>query len=356
MKQKIYSWVDDRFQIGDFVEFMRHKRVPMHGYTILYYFGGIAMFFFVLQVISGILLLLYYKPGEDSAYESIQFITSQVEFGWLVRSVHAWSANLMVFAAFVHMFSVFFTRAFRKPRELTWITGVGLLFLGMGFGFSGYLLPWNELAFFATKVGTDITGAVPIIGDFTLRLLRGGEDVNGGTLSRFFAIHIAILPAIFTVLLTVHLFFVQRQGMSEPDSWEREPEEKRRYMPFFPHFMLRDFLLWIVALNILALLAILWPSHLGLKADPFAPAPAGIRPEWYFMFMFQTLKLIPAHVLFVEGEILGIIGFGLGAVAWVFLPFWIGSRVRSATVTTIGTLVVLYIIAMTIWGYMATRG
>ncbi len=354
MKQKIYSWVDERFQIGNFVEFMHHKRVPMHGHTIFYYFGGIAMFFFVIQVISGILLLLYYKPGVDSAYESIQFITSQVEFGWLIRSIHAWSANLMVLAAFVHMFSVFFTRAFKKPRELTWISGVALLFLGMGFGFSGYLLPWNELAFFATKVGTDITGAVPVIGDFALRLLRGGEDVTGGTLSRFFAIHIAILPAIFTVLLTAHLFFVQRQGMSEPDSWQDEPEEKHRYMPFFPHFMLRDFLLWIVALNILALLAILWPSHLGLKADPFAPAPAGIRPEWYFMFMFQTLKMIPPHVFFMEGEVLGIVGFGLGAVAWVLIPFWIGPKIKSATIATLGTLIVLYIISMTIWGYMAT--
>ncbi len=353
MKDKLYSWFDERFQIGNLVEFMQHKRVPLHGKTILYYFGGIAMFFFVIQVISGILLLLYYKPGEDTAYETVQFIASQVEFGWLIRSIHAWSANLMIFAAFVHMFSVFLTRAFRKPRELTWITGVILLLLGMGFGFSGYLLPWNELAFFATKVGTDIVGAVPLIGDFALRLLRGGEDVTGGTMSRFFALHVAVLPAIFTVLLSIHLIFVQRQGMSEPDNWEEVPEESRRYMPFFPQFMLRDILFWIVALNILALFAILWPSHLGLKADPFAPAPAGIRPEWYFMFMFQTLKLIPPHVLFMEGEVLGILGFGLAGLVWMLFPLWVGTKVKTRTVVIFGTVIALYILGMTAWGYMA---
>ncbi len=354
MKEKLYHWIDERFQIGNLVRFMQHKRVPMHGKSIFYYFGGIAMFFFTIQVISGILLLLYYKPGEATAYESVQFITSEVEFGWLVRSIHAWSANLMILAAFIHMFTVFFERAFRMPRELTWITGGILLMLGMGFGFSGYLLPWNELAYFATKVGTDIMGAIPLIGPFALKLLRGGEDVTGATLSRFFAVHVAVMPALFTLILSIHLLFVQRQGMSEPDEWKEIKEGDRRYMPFFPHFMLRDVLLWTVALNVLALLAILWPSELGLKADPFASAPAGIRPEWYFLFMFQTLKLIPPHVLFMEGEILGIVGFGVGAAAWVLLPLWIGSKVKSTTTGIIGTLVVLYIVGMTVWGYIAS--
>jgi cytochrome b6 len=351
---RFYSWLDERFQIQALVEFMRHKKVPRHGETMWYYFGGIALFLFLIQIMTGILLLLYYKPGEDSAYESVQFITSQVEFGWLVRSLHAWSSNLMLLAVFIHMFSVFFTRAFRWPRELTWVSGVILLFLGLGFGFSGYLLPWNELAFFATKVGTDIVGAVPVIGDFALRLLRGGEDVTGATLSRFFALHVAILPAIFVSFLILHLIFVQRQGMSEPEGWKALRREDKKYMPFFPHFLLRDLLLWIVALNVLALFAVLWPSELGLKADPFAPAPAGIKPEWYFMFMFQTLKLIPAHVWFIEGEVLGILGFGLAALSWLLVPVWIGSKLRSRSVTITGVVIVIYMLAMTIWGFVAS--
>ncbi|MBL7034022.1 MAG: cytochrome b N-terminal domain-containing protein [Candidatus Delongbacteria bacterium] len=352
MTKALFKWIDDRFQIQDLVEFLRHKQVPRHGKSLWYYFGGISLFFFLIQVVSGILLLLYYKPGEDSAYEAVQFITAEVEFGWLVRSVHTWAANLMILSAFIHMFSVLFTRAFVKPRELTWITGTLLLFVGLGFGFSGYLLPWNELAFFATKVGTDIVGAIPFIGDSALQLLRGGEDVTGATLSRFFAIHVAVMPAIFTLLLSVHLIMVQRQGMSEPENWKKLPEGDKRYMPFFPHFLLRDLLIWIVALNVLALLAILWPSELGLKADPFLPAPAGIMPEWYFIFMFQTLKLIPAHVLFMEGELLGIFGFGLGAIVWMLLPLWIGHKVRSSTVSLLGILVIIYIVGMTIWGFL----
>ena len=161
--------------------------------------GGITLFLVGVQVLTGILLLLYYRPSAGEAYESVKFIVSQVEFGWLIRNVHSWSANLLIFMAFVHLFSTLFLRSYRKPRELTWVTGVLLLFVMMGFGFSGYLLPWNELAFFATKVGTGIAGAVPVVGDFTLRFLRGGDDVTGATLTRFYGLHVAILPAIMTV-------------------------------------------------------------------------------------------------------------------------------------------------------------
>ena len=145
-----------------------------------------TLFLFGVQVFTGILLLLYYRPSAAEAYESVQFIVTQVEFGWLIRNVHSWSANLLIGAAFAHFFSVFFLKSYRKPRELTWVTGMLLLFLMLGFGFSGYLLPWNELSFFATKVGTGIAGAMPLVGRFLLRLLRGGDDVTGATLSRFY--------------------------------------------------------------------------------------------------------------------------------------------------------------------------
>ena len=143
-------------------------------------------------------------------------------FGWLIRSIHSWSANLMVFFAFVHLATVYFTKSYRNPREMTWVTGCLLLFLAMAFGFSGYLLPWNQLAFFATKVGTDIAGAVPFIGEWMLRFLRGGDRVTGGTLSRFYGWHVAILPAITTVLLGIHLLLVQVQGMSVPPKQQDE--------------------------------------------------------------------------------------------------------------------------------------
>jgi len=351
----LFSWVDDRFHITPLLEFMRHKQVPVHRHTFWYYMGGVALFLFMVQVISGILLVLYYQPDEANAYESVRFITTKVSFGWLIRSVHSWSANLMVLFVFIHMFSTFFTRAYHKPRELTWVTGFVMLALVMGFGFTGYLLPWNELAFFATKVGTDIAGAVPFIGNATKVLLRGGEEVTGATLTRFFAIHIALLPAIFTALLGIHLLFVQRQGMHEPEHVQRLPQEKKKMIPFFPNFLLRDTLLWLMVLNVLLFLAVFFPWELGEKADAFASAPQGIKPEWYFMFMFQTLKLIPGHVWFMEGEVLGIMAFMIAGIAWMLVPFWEAKRRadgRPRTVTIIGVMAIIYMLAMTIWGYL----
>jgi len=349
------GWLDERYRIRELLGFLGHKTVPLGPHFVWYYFGGVSLFLFMVQVLTGIMLLLYYQPGEATAHESVKFLISEVQFGWLVRSLHSWSANLMVGAIFVHMFSVFFTRAYRKPRELTWVSGFLLLALTLGFGFSGYLLPWDELAFFATKVGTDIVGALPVVGDFLLVLLRGSEDVTGATLTRFFGIHIALLPGLFTMILAVHLIQIQRQGMSEPEHLQKQPAEKRRSMPFFPAFLLRDLLLWLVVLNVLAVLAVVFPWELGPKADPFAPAPAGIRPEWYFMFMFETLKLLPAHIWIVEGELFGILVFGIGGLLWLLVPFLGRGSERGARhrwLLRAGIVVVAYIAIMTARGYM----
>jgi cytochrome b6 len=207
---------------------------------------------------------------------------------------------------------------------LTWITGMLLLFIVLGFGFSGYLLPWNTLAFFATKVGTDMAGFVPIFGKWILVFLRGGQEVTGATLTRFFGFHVAVLPGLATLLLAMHLLLVQRLGMSVPPSVERAIEEGReqpRAMPFFPNFLLRDIIGWYAALGTLGALAAIFPWELGTKADAFASAPAGIRPEWYFLFMFQTLKYLPAKLWFIDGELLGLMGFGLAGLVWLVVPF-----------------------------------
>ncbi|MBP1596107.1 MAG: petB, partial [Acidobacteria bacterium] len=202
------DWLEERLGWRAAQELIEHKDVPRHRHTVWYYFGGMTLFLFGVQVCTGILLLLYYRPSAETAFESVQFIMTEVQFGWLIRSVHSWSANLMIGAAFVHMFSTMFLRAFRRPREITWISGVLLFFLSLAFGFSGYLLPWNKLAYFATKVGTDIAGVVPLIGPFLLRFLRGGDEVTGATLTRFFGFHVAILPAAATVLVSLHLYLV----------------------------------------------------------------------------------------------------------------------------------------------------
>jgi len=353
---KFYDWVDRRVELSDLVEFMGKKYVPVNRHSIWYYFGGVSLFLFIIQVVTGIMLLLYYKGSEELAFESIQFIMSKVQFGWLIRSIHSWAANLFVLSAMIHMFSVYFTKAYRKPREITWLTGMLMFFLALGFGFSGYLLPWNELAFFATKVGTDIAGALPVIGDPIMEFLRGGEDVTGATLSRFFGFHVAVLPGLFTVLLGVHLLLVQRQGMSEPIGEEHAAKDESKRMPFFPNFLLRDLLLWLMVLNVLAILAVFFPWELGLKADPFASAPAGIRPEWYFMYMFQTLKYLPAQIWLIDGEVFGILMFGLAGLLWTIVPFWDRKSNRgekNRLINYLGLFAVMYIILFTIIGYLS---
>lgn len=354
LKDRIYNWFEERCGISAVAEFAKKKKVPLYYGTIWYYLGGISLFLFIVQVVTGVLLLFYYRPGADAAYESVKYITTKVPFGWLIRSVHSWSANILILVLLVHAISVFFIRSYKKPRELTWYSGFLLLLLCLGFGFSGYLLPWNKLAFFATKVGTDIAGSVPLIGVYVLKFLRGGENVTDATLSRFFAFHIFILPMIAFALLAVHLFLVQRQGMSEPRGYLSIPAEKRKQMPFFPNFFYRDFFVWLVVLNILALLAVFFPWELGEKAELFAPAPAGIKPEWYFMFMFETLKLIPSKILIFEGEVIGILGFALLFALWFFVPVLDRNhdKPRKKIHTILGLISLFYILAFTIYGYI----
>jgi cytochrome b6 len=353
MRAKVMQeWLDERLSISALSDIARKKEIPVHRYSIWYYFGGMTLFLFVVQVVTGILLLLYYRPSAENAFESVQFIVTEVKFGWLIRSIHSWSANLMIATLFIHLFSVFFLRAYRRPREMTWVSGVVLLFLAICFGFSGYLLPWNKLAFFATKVGTEIAGVIPIIGRPMLRFLRGGDDVTGATLTRFFGFHVAVLPATATVFLAVHVLLVQLHGMSVPPSLKGQ---NLRKMKFIPNFLLRDLIGWILAIGVLAALAALFPWELGEKADPFAPAPAGIKPEWYFLFMFQTLKYLPAKILGMDGEVLGIMAFNVVALLLFIVPFvdrGPENRRRTLIFNIIGVLALLYILVMTVIGYV----
>jgi cytochrome b6 len=348
--RRIYQFLDERLALEPLVEYARRKEVPRHRFSWAYFFGGLTLFFFIVQVCSGILLLLYYRPTAEAAFDSVQFIMTRVRFGWLVRSVHSWSANLMILAAFVHMFSVFLMKAYGRPRELTWWTGCVLLALSMGFGFSGYLLPWNELAFMATSVGTEMVHQTPLVGGWLLRFLRGGEEVTGATLTRFFGFHVAVLPMLTTTLLLAHLLFVQRQGMHVPSS-ARAENRRRPAMRFIPNFMLRELLVWLIGLALLAALAACFPWELGRKADPFASAPPGIKPDWYFLFVFETLKLLPAYVFGLEGELIGLAAFGLVAVLWLLVPVFdrrTRHGERSPLFTLIGCLTILYIAGMTL--------
>jgi cytochrome b6 len=231
---------------------------------------------------------------------------------------------------------------------MTWVTGILLLGVFLGFGFSGYLLQWNELAFFATRVGTAIVGVVPIVGDELLLLARGGENVTGDTLARFYSLHVVVFPLLTFALLGLHLFLVQKHGMSVPS--QEGNASHLPSMPFVPHFLLRDMVGWYLALGLLAALAALFPWELGKKADPFASAPVGIKPEWYFLFMFQALKLIPGAVGPFEGEVLGVLAFSFCGLVVLFTPFLDRGPISRKVLNCLAAAAVSFFIVMTAWG------
>jgi quinol-cytochrome oxidoreductase complex cytochrome b subunit len=328
---RVARFLFERLGFDDLQYLAAKKRVPIHRTSIFYFLGGMALFLFVVQVITGTLLSLYYKPSPDQAFESVRAIMTEIEFGWLIRSVHSWSANLLIGVLFLHLLTAYIMRAYRRPREFTWFTGLALLAMFLAFGFSGYLLPWNELSFFATSVGTKITEYVPLVGHPLKLLARSGEEVTGDTLARFYSLHVVILPLAVLAILGVHLYLVQKHGMSVPDgeAARHGGADKVPSMPFVPHFLLRDMVGWCVALGLLAALAAFLPWELGQKANPFESAPP-VKPEWYFLFMFATLEQLPGEIFGIEGPTVGVLFFGLCGLIVLLVPFldWGAGRGR----------------------------
>ena len=226
MMEKVITWLDERLGITGIYDLVFDRKVPKVNWWFT--LGSASLFLFVIQGVTGVFLSVYYVPSPDKAYDSIQYIMNGVTFGWLIRGIHHWGATLMVIFVFIHMLRTFFMGAYKFPREITWLTGVILLLATLGMGFTGYLLPWNQRAFWATTVGTAIAGTVPLIGDFILRVLRGGTDLSGVTLARFFSVHIWFLPAVIVALISVHMYLVIRLGISSmPKEGEVEnPGEK----------------------------------------------------------------------------------------------------------------------------------
>ena len=348
---RVGGWFEERLRISGLIAALLHVRIPVSAQT--YYLGGISLFLFGVQLVSGTLLTLYYKPTADAAYESVKYITSVVEFGWLIRSIHHWGATLMIATVVLHMGRIFVQAAYKYPRELTWVFGIGLLAVTIGFGFTGYLLPWDQKAYWATTVGTEIAGGVPIIGEALLYLLRGGPDVSDATLNRFFGMHVLVLPLLLGLLVVVHLTIVHQLGLASPRHPEPRPERRggaarpvdEPLKPFFPHYILDEVIAWFVVLAALVVLASVLPAGLEEEADPLV-TPPHIKPEWYFLSAYQLLKVVPRTI--------GILAPIVAVVILLLLPFLdrnpaVAKRRRPIALLA-GLLGVIGIVGLTIWG------
>jgi quinol-cytochrome oxidoreductase complex cytochrome b subunit len=348
---RVWHWLDSRYKLALLMEAMLHVEIPRTVRT--YYLGGITLFFFIVQVITGILLTIYYQPTPDTAYDSILFIMNEVNFGWLIRSVHAWGANLMILFCVLHLLRIFFQGVYKAPREITWGAGIFLLAVTLGFGFTGYLLPWDQRAFWATIVGTEIARAVPLIGEYLLVFLRSGPEITARTLSRFYGIHVLVLPASLAFLLAIHLTLVHQQGLADPTgSAQPEPalpgQDKKKLLPFFPNYILDEFIAWYVMLAILIILASLFPAGLEEPANPLV-TPEHTKPEWYFLFLYQWLKFVP--------RLVGVITPLIGGLVLLLLPLidrnpYFPAHKRPVAVA-IGAITVIVVIALTIWGWLS---
>lgn len=263
MKRRIVDFFDERIDLSPIRNWVQHKTVPQHKHSFWYYFGGLALFLITIQIITGILLAFYYSPNPANANESVRYIMEQVKYGWLIRSIHFWGANFLIAVVFVHMFSTYFMKAYRKPREIMWVLGVLIFVLVLTFSFTGYLLPWATLSYFATKVGVNTPILIPVIGNFISRIMQGGEDVGAATLTRMFTMHTVILPLTGIILISLHVFLSQVLGTSVPRSVGSHDGETK----FFPTFLMRDAAVWMGTFAILVAFVTVFPANLGNKVN-----------------------------------------------------------------------------------------
>ncbi len=306
------QFLNERLPLTEFSEHLR-KPLPKH-INLLFSLGSLAMFLLILQAVTGAFLAFYYSPSPEHAHNAVTYISTEVPFGAFVRGLHHWGASAMVIIVVLHLLRVVLYSSYKAPRELTWIFGVLLLLVVLGFGFTGYLLPWDEKAYWATVVGVEIASTAPGLGDFVAKVMRGGTEIGAVTLSRFYALHTIWLPWLAFGLVGVHLFFVRYYGSSGKP--ENTPEEMKTGKPFYPDQVFEDVVGMLVLFVILATVALFVPVPLEDVADP-TNADYDPRPEWYFLFLFQLLKYFQGPF-----EILGTFVIPtVGMLLLLFLPF-----------------------------------
>ncbi|MEK6692691.1 MAG: cytochrome bc complex cytochrome b subunit [Nitrospirota bacterium] len=361
MVQRIREWIEIRTGISELVRSQLIGYMVPRNINIFYSLGIVAFVAYIIQAITGIFLLIYYAPHEDHAFKSIQLIMNTVPYGWLFRLMHVVGSNLMVAVVFLHMLSVFFLQAYKKPRELTWVIGALMSLITLTFCLSGYLLPWSQLSYWATTIVTTMPTAFPVIGDFFTKLLRGGEQVSGVTLNRFFAVHVAFLPPLMLILFGIHIFLVCRIGFSSPPfgkvieerkEWkEFRPESYPDGHPFYPYFFSKEaFMIFLYFLAMFFIIsfapALFLPADANTPADPLN-TPEHVRPEWYFLAPYQMFKLIP-------NKFLGIILQITLVILFILWPFF--DRLKENNILKRPRLLVLFLGVLSLWAVLTIWG
>jgi len=350
--QQLSGWLRERIPVEkmSYENFFEKKEVPLHRLSWGYYMGGLALFFFLIQLVTGLMLLFYYQPTVSDAHASVAYMTEHVSGGALIRNLHTWAASGMIFCVLAHLLTTFAMKAFERPREVTWITGVLLLLISFGFGFTGYLLPWHQIAVNATKVGLQsieevgnfLPGALASIPTQLKELIQGEAAVGQATLSRFYALHVVVLPLSIFLVLGLHVFLVQLHGMSK--GVEKPTGRTER---FFPLFVLKDFSLWGVVFLVLFVVALCLPFESFFSYPLFEPydalgsTPEGIKPEWYFYFMYYPLELLPFWLVFLAMN---------GAVVVLLLAPWVFKGTSRRTTRYLALAATAYLVIMTVFG------
>lgn len=340
--KSLSTWFKERIPIsGAQVQELTNEPVPYHLKRWWFALGGTPAYLFVVQIVTGILLALYYQASPQTAYESVRYITHDVAYGWYFRSVHKWGATLMIAAVVLHQMRVYFTGAYRKPRELNWIIGMCLLLCTLMTGFTGYSLVYEQLSFWGATVGANIAETVPLIGSVLKQMLLAGEAPNQRTLSRFFTLHAAFLPVMIVLLLCIHIALIRLQGITE---FQFEDETEAKHFNFFPDHLYTELIIGLVLMILLSALASIFPAVMGPPANPLV-TPDVIKPEWYFYVAFRWLKLFSGTVAVLS---MGFVVFVM--FLWPFIDGWIRRSTRYAEASVwIGIVGVLSIIGLTVW-------
>ena len=336
-KKQIYNtlnWINFRFPLQKMWDEHMAKYYAPKNFNFWYYFGSLALLIFGLQLLSGIWLAMFYNPSSKEAFDSVEYIMRDIKFGWLIRYIHSTGASFFLLVIYFHIFRGFLYGSYRKPRELIWIIGVIIFLSLLGECFFGYLLPWGNMSFWGAQVITSLFGAIPVIGNYLVELIRGDYNISGATLNRFFSLHVSAMPIVFIILIALHLTALHEVGSGNPEGIEIKENKNKEgipldSIPLHPYYSVKDLFGFSVFFLFFFFIVFFYPDFFGyfLEGPNFTPAdqlmtPEHIAPVWYMTPYYAILRAIP-------NKLLGVVAMGASICILFLLPWLDRSPVKS---------------------------